>query len=186
MTVQRSPNASRAGVRLTVSGNDRALRNADELARRIAQAPGVVGVTPFIEADVMLASQTNISSVVLKGVDLEPWTSVIGLRDTIEHGKLEYLRQPGKDSSRSPGRAGTPAPASLGRRGPGHAPGQDTELPSSPPEPSPEAGPDQSHRHFRRGFRASRPTRPRCRPRSSLHARQPSRGLTSRGAASLR
>lgn len=91
-----SPYSKRKNVRVLPADDDRAIGNYKELASKIRTLDGVVGVTPFIDADVMLASQTNIASVVLKGVDPLTMDRVIGLRNTIEQGDLIYLDQPEK------------------------------------------------------------------------------------------
>ncbi len=96
LDVQVRQRTSRPGVRVEPSGDERALRDFQELAARIQAIEGVTGVTPFIDADVMLASQTNIAAVVLKGVDTTTMDKVIGLRDTMEQGDLIYLDQPEK------------------------------------------------------------------------------------------
>lgn len=87
-------NSRRKGVRVMPSGDERSLRRSQEVAAKIDGVEGVVGVTPFIDADVMLASQTNIAAVVLKGVDPETMDEVIGLADTVDQGSLDYLDQP--------------------------------------------------------------------------------------------
>jgi lipoprotein-releasing system permease protein len=85
---------ARKGVRVIASNDDRTLRDYDALVREISQEEGVIGVTPFIEAHVMLASQTNIASVILKGVDPTTMNEVIGLQRTIKQGKIAYLEHP--------------------------------------------------------------------------------------------
>ena len=87
-------NTTRKGVRVVPAEDDRSLQDFHELAKQIESIDGVVGVTPFIDADVMLASQTNIAAVVLKGVDTSTMDKVIGLRETIKQGKLSYLDHP--------------------------------------------------------------------------------------------
>lgn len=86
--------SDRRGVRVLAANDDRTLRESPELLAQIAQEEGVIGVTPFIEAHVMLASQTNIASVMLKGVDPATMDQVIGLRETMEQGDLGYLEHP--------------------------------------------------------------------------------------------
>ncbi len=82
------------GVRLSPAGDDRVLADYPHVAEASTSVEGVIGVTPFIDADVMLASQTNIAAVVLKGVDTQTMDDVIGLHKTIEQGKLRYLQHP--------------------------------------------------------------------------------------------
>lgn len=87
-------NSTRKGVRVVPAEDERSLRDYQDLAPRLAAIEGVTGVTPFIDADVMLASQTNIAAVVLKGVDTGSMDQVIGLRETMKQGDLIYLDQP--------------------------------------------------------------------------------------------
>jgi lipoprotein-releasing system permease protein len=77
---------SRKGVRVAPADDERALRDFDSVAKRIAAIDGVTGVTPFIDADVMLASQTNIAAVVLKGVETKTMGEVINIGKIQSHG----------------------------------------------------------------------------------------------------
>ena len=94
MEIAISRGATRRGARVSAANDDRALSGYQSLVGEIAREDGVVGVTPFIEAHVMLSSQTNIASVMLKGVDLPTMDAVIGLRRTVKQGKVQYLDNP--------------------------------------------------------------------------------------------
>ncbi len=89
-----SRRATRRGVRLSSANDDRAVSDYESLVTQIAREEGVVGVTPFIEAHVMVAAQTNIDTVILKGVDPATMDQVIGLRRTVKQGKIAYLDHP--------------------------------------------------------------------------------------------
>lgn len=96
MEVRLRRNSQRKGVRVHAAGDERSLRDHEQVRERIESIDGIVGITPFIDADVMLASQTNIAAVILKGVDPETLDSVIGLRKTVDNGNLDYLNMPEK------------------------------------------------------------------------------------------
>jgi lipoprotein-releasing system permease protein len=68
--------------------------------------PGVVAATPFIYSQVMISSGSNVSGVVLRGIDTKTDSQVTNLYKSIVHGKLSDL-----DSQiPSAGSAGQPAP----------------------------------------------------------------------------
>ena len=56
----------------------------------------MVGVSPFITNEVMIASSSNLSGVVLKGIDPEGTTKVTELSKQIDLGGLDYLTNPEK------------------------------------------------------------------------------------------
>ena len=64
---------------------------------KIAATPGVTGVAPFVEAQVMLAHEGVLKAALLRGVDpaLEGAVSDVGAR--LLAGRLEYL-EPGSDA----------------------------------------------------------------------------------------
>ncbi len=70
--------------------------NADEIAQRVMQVEGVIGAEPFIEAELMISSPTNLSGVVLRGVDPDRVGQVSELPEAIDKGKgkLSYLEDP--------------------------------------------------------------------------------------------
>lgn len=94
MELRVSRRATRRGVRISAANDDRAVSNYEALVKQIAREEGVLGVTPFIEAHVMVAAQTNIDTVILKGIDPATMDQVIGLRRTVKQGKIAYLDFP--------------------------------------------------------------------------------------------
>ncbi len=66
-------------------------RKAAEQARHIH---GVVGAEPYVEAEVMVSSPTNLSGVVLRGVEPKRVGEVSDLAADMVKGKLEYLKNP--------------------------------------------------------------------------------------------
>jgi lipoprotein-releasing system permease protein len=68
-----------------------------EAARaRADNVPGVVGVTPYITSEVMIASQSNLAGVILKGIDPATIGRVTDLKRNLDVGELEYLSDPEK------------------------------------------------------------------------------------------
>ncbi|MFP4599845.1 MAG: FtsX-like permease family protein [Persicimonas sp.] len=69
---------------------------ADEIAQRVMQVDGVTGAEPYIEAELMISSPTNLSGVVLRGVDPDRVGQVSDLPEAIDKGKgeLSYLEDP--------------------------------------------------------------------------------------------
>jgi lipoprotein-releasing system permease protein len=81
---------------IVVTTPDRSFTGYDELRARIGRVPGVVGVTPFISNEVMISSQSNLSGVILKGIDPATVGQVTDLAKNIDVGDLQYLSQPDK------------------------------------------------------------------------------------------
>ena len=67
------------------------LRDAARWAEQARQAPEVVGAAVFIEDEVMVSSPTNLSGVVLRGIDPRTIGQVSNVPDTIIAGELSYL-----------------------------------------------------------------------------------------------
>ncbi|WP_158542393.1 FtsX-like permease family protein [Lujinxingia litoralis] len=68
------------------------LADAAAVADSALEVEGVLGASPFIESEVMVSSPTNLSGVILRGVDIERVGTVTELLEGLEQGKLEYLR----------------------------------------------------------------------------------------------
>lgn len=67
------------------------LRDWESLVEITSEVPEVVGVSPYIESEVMISSPTNLSGVFLRGIDTKRVASVSNLVTSIEEGKIEYL-----------------------------------------------------------------------------------------------
>jgi lipoprotein-releasing system permease protein len=65
-------------------------RMRDELAK----LKGVAGATPYMTNEVMISSQSNLSGVVVKGIDPATVGQVTDLAKNTEMGGLEYLLKP--------------------------------------------------------------------------------------------
>ncbi|MBA2661201.1 MAG: ABC transporter permease [Bradymonadaceae bacterium] len=68
------------------------LDDATKIADDAMKFAGVIGASPFVESEVMISSPTNLSGVILRGVDIERVGQVSDLINEIIEGKLEYLR----------------------------------------------------------------------------------------------
>ena len=63
---------------------------------RVSKAPGVVAATPMITSEVMASVGSNMSGVLIRGIDVDTVGNVIDLPRNIEPGlgKLEWLKDP--------------------------------------------------------------------------------------------
>ncbi|WP_164856035.1 FtsX-like permease family protein [Lujinxingia sediminis] len=68
------------------------LDDANAVADRALEVEGVVGASPFVESEVMVSSPTNLSGVVLRGIDVDRVGTVTDLLETLEKGELANLR----------------------------------------------------------------------------------------------
>ena len=71
-------------------------RRWDEAARVIAEVPGVAGVAPYITAQVLAVSGSQMLPVTLQGIDPRRAATVIRLAKTMRQGSLAALA-PGED-----------------------------------------------------------------------------------------
>ncbi|WP_230470492.1 FtsX-like permease family protein [Lujinxingia vulgaris] len=67
------------------------LDDANAVADRALEVEGVVGASPFIESEVMVSSPTNLSGVVLRGIDVDRVGTVTDLLENLEKGELANL-----------------------------------------------------------------------------------------------
>lgn len=63
----------------------------EAIARRES---AVTGASPYIESEVMVSSPTNLSGVILRGVDVHKVGAVSNLVHDIEKGRIEFLEDP--------------------------------------------------------------------------------------------
>ncbi len=68
----------------------------EELLSRLRAAPGVAGATPVVHGELMISSASNLSGVVVRGIDSESIGKVIDLPRNVEVGHFEYLENPEK------------------------------------------------------------------------------------------
>ena len=74
--------------------NDQPFTDYTRLRGAFAKVSGVVGATPYITNEVMISSQTNLSGVIVKGIDLDTVGQVTDIVKNTEGGGLDYLRDP--------------------------------------------------------------------------------------------
>lgn len=65
----------------------------DELAK-IRSVPGIRGATPIAAGEVMASSVSNTSGCLVRGIDTQSISQVIGLLNNVEVGKFHYLEDP--------------------------------------------------------------------------------------------
>jgi lipoprotein-releasing system permease protein len=75
-------------------GND--FREYPNVRKDVLAVPGVIGATPFTLNEVMVSSESNLSGVVLKGIDAKTVNSVTDIGRNVEEGNLEWLDDPAK------------------------------------------------------------------------------------------
>ena len=75
-----------------------ALKNPQKVVDASAKFDKIVGASPFIEAEVMASSPTNLNGVMLRGIEPDQIGEVSDLDTALEceegEGKLEYLHDP--------------------------------------------------------------------------------------------
>jgi lipoprotein-releasing system permease protein len=81
---------------ISVTRPDQPFADYREAREKLLKLPGVQGVTPYISNEVMIASQSNLSGVVVKGVDPDTDGSVTELEKDVDIGELKFLIQPEK------------------------------------------------------------------------------------------
>jgi len=88
-------NTSNAHIVVTrPATNDQPFTDYTRLRGAFAKVSGVVGATPYITNEVMISSQTNLSGVIVKGIDLDTVGQVTDIVKNTEGGGLDYLRDP--------------------------------------------------------------------------------------------
>lgn len=85
-----------ANAHIVVQTPDRPFTDYEAVGKKLQTVPDLVGVSPFISNEVMISSSSNLSGVVLKGIDIATVQKVTDLGKQIEVGSLEYLDQPEK------------------------------------------------------------------------------------------
>lgn len=77
------------------AADDDSLPTPEALADKARENPRVVGASPYVEAEVMVSSPTNLSGVILRGIDPDHIGQVSTLARDMREGKLDYLRDSG-------------------------------------------------------------------------------------------
>ncbi len=71
-------------------------REYSDVRKDVLAVPGVIGATPFTLNEVMVSSESNLSGVVLKGIDPKTVNSVTEIGKNVEEGDLGWLDAPAK------------------------------------------------------------------------------------------
>jgi len=75
-------------------GND--FTDYPDVRQKVLSVKGVTGATPFTLNEVMISSESNLSGVVLKGIDAKTSGTVTDVGKDVEDGKLDWLDDPAK------------------------------------------------------------------------------------------
>ena len=81
---------------MIVTTPDRSFTDYREALGKVEKVPGVVAATPYLTSEVMIASQSNLAGVIIKGVNPETVGRVTELVKNTDQGSLEYLSKPEK------------------------------------------------------------------------------------------
>ncbi len=71
----------------------------EEVAKKVQEVKGVVYAAPFIFNQVMLSSESNVSGVVIKGIDPDRVGKVTELAHNMKAGRLQGLKEGGESDS---------------------------------------------------------------------------------------
>jgi lipoprotein-releasing system permease protein len=71
----------------------------EEMAKKVQEVKGVVSAGPFIFSQVMLSSESNVSGVVIKGIDPDRVGKVTELAHNMKAGRLQDLKGRGESES---------------------------------------------------------------------------------------
>jgi lipoprotein-releasing system permease protein len=85
-----------ANAHVVVTTPDHAFTGYEDVQNKLAAVPGVLGVSPYLTNEVMISSQSNLSGVVLKGIDPATVGKVTDLEKNTRVGGLDYLQNPEK------------------------------------------------------------------------------------------
>lgn len=81
---------------MLVTAPDRSFTDYREALAKVEKVPGVVAATPYLTSEVMIASQSNLAGVIIKGVNPQTVGRVTELVKNTEQGSLDYLNTPEK------------------------------------------------------------------------------------------
>lgn len=76
---------------LITGPDEEVVHNPEPIVEKIRQAPNVVGVSPFVESEVMIASQTNYSGMVVRGLDNAQPLPASDFSSYLIEGELDWL-----------------------------------------------------------------------------------------------
>ena len=79
--------------------NPEGMDHYEEVLKEVEKVKGVVSAAPFIFNQVMLSSESNVSGVVIKGIDPDQVGKVTELAHNMKAGRLQGLKEEGKGES---------------------------------------------------------------------------------------
>ena len=82
-----------------LKANQEGMDHYEEAAKKVQEVKGVVSAAPFIFNQVMLSSESNVSGVVIKGIDPDRVGNVTELAHNMKAGRLQDLKEGGEGDS---------------------------------------------------------------------------------------
>jgi lipoprotein-releasing system permease protein len=82
-----------------LKANQEGMDHYEEAAKKVQEVKGVVSAAPFIFNQVMLSSESNVSGVVIKGIDPDRVGKVTELAHNMKAGRLQDLKEGGESDS---------------------------------------------------------------------------------------
>ncbi len=79
---------------IVVTLPDQPFTDYTRLRDQFAHVKGVIGATPYITNEVMISSQSNLSGVIVKGIDPATVGNVTDLKKNMVYGGFDYLLDP--------------------------------------------------------------------------------------------
>ena len=79
---------------MVVTTPDRQFTDYREVLAKVEKVPGVMAATPYLTSEVMIASSSNLSGVVIKGIDPTTVGNVTELVKNTQQGSLDNLLHP--------------------------------------------------------------------------------------------
>ncbi|MBL9041605.1 MAG: ABC transporter permease [Myxococcales bacterium] len=95
---------------MVVTTPDRSFTDYRESLAKVEKIPGVQAASPYLSSEVMIASQSNLAGVIIKGIDPQTVGKVTELVKNTEAGSLDHLLHP--DQMVRPASTRTLSPAS--------------------------------------------------------------------------
>lgn len=79
---------------MVVTAPDRSFTDYREVLAKVEKVPGVLAATPYLTSEVMIASPSNLSGVIIKGIDPTTVGRVTELAKNTQQGSLDNLLHP--------------------------------------------------------------------------------------------
>jgi lipoprotein-releasing system permease protein len=84
---------------VVLKANQQGMDHYEEVLKQVQEVKGVVSAAPFIFNQVMLSSESNVSGVVIKGIDPDRVGKVTELAHNMKAGRLQDLKESGDHDS---------------------------------------------------------------------------------------